>query len=61
MIKSNYDKFPFVSVPNSADACVSGWDAIGATLRQAITKRAARKTVVVVECYTGVHEDEALR
>jgi NAD(P)-dependent dehydrogenase (short-subunit alcohol dehydrogenase family) len=61
MRKSNYDKFPFVSVPNSADACVSGWDAIGAKLRQAITKRAARKTVVVIECYTGVREDELLR
>ena len=60
-MKSNYDKFPFVSVPTSGDACVSGWDAISARLQQAISKRAARKTVLVVECYTGVHEDEALR
>jgi mannose-6-phosphate isomerase class I len=61
MRRSNYDKFPVVSVPNSADACVAGWDAIGAKLRQAIAQRGARKTVVVVVCYTGVHENEVLR
>ena len=58
---SNYDKFPFVSVPNGANACVAGWDTIAEKLRQAIAKRASRKTVLVVECYTGVDEDEVLR
>lgn len=61
MRKSNYDKFPFVPVPNSAGACAIGWNAIGTKLQHAIDKRAARKTVVVVECYIGVHEDEILR
>jgi mannose-6-phosphate isomerase class I len=61
MRNSNYDKFPFVAVPNSTDDCVTGWDAIAARLREAIAKRATRKTVVVVECYTGVHETEVLR
>ncbi len=60
MEKSNYDKFPFVSVPNSADACVTGWNAIAEKLRQSIAQRGARKTVIVVECYTGIHEDEVL-
>ena len=56
--RSNYDKFPVVPVPNGADACVVGWDSIGDRLRQAIARRGARKTVLVVECYPGVHEDE---
>lgn len=60
MRKSNYDKFPFVAVPNAVNACVVGWDAIGARLSQAIATRAAKKTVVIIECYTGVHEDEVL-
>ena len=58
MRTANYDKFPFVTVPNGADACVQGWDAIAAQLEQAVSQRRARKTVLVVECYPGV--DEAL-
>ncbi len=61
MRSPNYDKFPFVSVPDGANACVTGWDAIGQKLRQAVAKRDARKTVIAVECYPGVHEDEVLR
>jgi mannose-6-phosphate isomerase class I len=61
MKPSNYDKLPFVAVPDAANACVAGWDAIADKLRQAVVRRAARKTVIVVECYTGVHEDVVLR
>ena len=56
MRTSAYDKSPFVAVPDGADACVTGWDAIGERLRQAIAQRTARKTVVAVECYPGVQE-----
>lgn len=56
MNSSNYDKFPAVTVPAAANTCVTGWDAIGERLRQAVASRAARRTVVVVECYPGVHE-----
>jgi mannose-6-phosphate isomerase class I len=58
MTQSNYDKFPVIDVPDSANACVTGWDAIAEQLRQAIARRSARKTVLVVECYPGVHEGE---
>ncbi len=61
MNKANYDKFPSVSVPDGANACVAGWNAIAEKLQLAIVKRAGRKTVIVVECYTGVHENEVLR
>ena len=56
--RSNYDKFPVVPVPDAAGACVVGWDAIGDRLREVIARRGARRTVLVVECYPGVHEDE---
>jgi len=56
MRRSNYDKFPFVAVRNAEDACVAGWPAIGRRLRDAIERRAARKTVLVVELYPGVDE-----
>ena len=58
MRKSNYDKFPSVPVPNSANAGVSGWQACSERLREAIAKRGSRKTTVVVECYPGVNEEE---
>ncbi len=57
---SNYDKSPFVAVPNGQGACVTGWDRIVERLRQAIARRATGKTVVTVECYTGVAEEDVL-
>jgi len=53
---SNYDKSPFIDVPDSHGACAAGWENIGARLREAVAARGARRTVVVVECYTGVDE-----
>jgi mannose-6-phosphate isomerase class I len=50
----NYDKFPFVRVPEGEGCCVRGWDDIATRLRQSITCSAAKKVVVAVECYTGV-------
>jgi mannose-6-phosphate isomerase class I len=59
--QSTYDKFPAVEVPGSGGACVVGWDGCAQRLREAIAKRAARKTVLVIECYPGVHESDVLR
>jgi mannose-6-phosphate isomerase class I len=55
-MRSNYCKFPAVAVPGGNGQCVSGWDAIALRLSGAISERAARRTLVVVECYPGVHE-----
>lgn len=60
MRNPNYDKFPFVAVPDADNACVAGWPAIAQKLRDAIQARGPRKTVLVVELYPGVDE-EALR
>jgi mannose-6-phosphate isomerase class I len=57
----NYDKFPYVRVPDGDHACVQGWAAVADRLRRAIAERAAGKTVLVVECYTGVDEEMVLR
>lgn len=57
MRRSNYDKFPVVSVPGDPERCVTGWDAIASRLADAIAQRDARKTVLVVECYPGVHAE----
>lgn len=61
MRRSNYDKYPVVAVPDTAEACVTGWTGIVECLRDAIKKRSSRKTVLVVECYTGVDEVQVLR
>ena len=61
MRTSNYDKYPLVPVPGGETACCLGWADIAARLRQAVTRRAAGKTVLVVECYPGVDEDSVLR
>lgn len=61
MRKSNYDKFPYVQVPGGENCCVEGWRDIAERLRQAIAKRDTRKTVLAVECYTGVDEESVLR
>ncbi len=45
-------------MPNSAGTCVAGWDAIAERLRQAISQRNAPKTVLAIECYPGVDEDQ---
>jgi hypothetical protein len=60
MRRSNYDKYPFVPVASGEGACVAGWEAILQRLRERIDSRAARKTVLTVECYVGVAEAEVL-
>ncbi|MGL5017507.1 MAG: mannose-6-phosphate isomerase, partial [Luteolibacter sp.] len=53
----NYDKYPAVAVPNTAEQCVSGWDGIAARLSRTLTG----KPLLVVECYPGVDELALLR
>ncbi len=53
----DYDKTPVVELPDAGDACVSGWDAIATRLRAAIAARNPSRTVLTVECYTGIDVD----
>jgi mannose-6-phosphate isomerase class I len=59
--KSNYDKFPVIAVPNGAKACVAGLENCAARLRESISSKKARKTILVVECYPGVDSTSVLR
>jgi mannose-6-phosphate isomerase class I len=61
MTHSNYDKFPAVSVPNTTGSVASGWNACARTLVQAVRTRNTSKTVLAVECYPGVDEEEISR
>jgi mannose-6-phosphate isomerase class I len=53
--RSNYDKFPFVTINPSPSACAVGWEAITARLRSACHQQ---RTVICVECYPGCFVDD---
>lgn len=55
MSRSNYDKTPCIEVPETAGACVKGWDAVARRLNDEPGLRRDR-CVVAVECYPGVDE-----
>jgi mannose-6-phosphate isomerase class I len=61
MRRSTYDKFPYVAVPDGGDACATGWGAIAVRLQEAAAGCRAHGTVIAVECYPGVHEEEITR
>jgi mannose-6-phosphate isomerase class I len=52
---STYDKFPYVAVAQDSSACHIGWESIAQQLLRGVTHG---KTIVCVECYPGVFEDE---
>jgi mannose-6-phosphate isomerase class I len=58
MARSNYDRLPTVEVPNGAARCVQGRAAVCEKLKETIVARGSVRTVMTVECYTGVFEDE---
>lgn len=53
--RSNYDKFPFVTVNPSSSECSLGWEGITARLRKLCDKP---RTLICVECYPGCFVDE---
>ena len=59
--QSNYDLFPRIHVETDDNAyALAGWEAIGRELRGAVLHRGAVKTVLCVDCYHGVWEEEIL-
>lgn len=57
MRKSNYDKFPTIVVKGCDTAVVKGWGAVRERLQHEVTGR----TVIAVECYSGVLQEELER
>ncbi len=43
MMQSNYDKQPYVAVPNGAGACVTGWQAVTDRLSKAVAARSMKR------------------
>lgn len=58
-MKSNFDKFPEVSV--QGHSCYSGWDNVIIEINKAIKKNNAPKVIVAVECYHGVFVKEIIK
>lgn len=56
MRKSNYDKFPVVRIREDDSEAARGWDAIAQVLKSVSKQR----TVIAVDCYPGVHDEEIL-
>lgn len=54
-MKSSYEKFPVVRVTSDVSACLEGWEAIAARMKEEI---GAGKRVICIECYPGVLEEE---
>lgn len=57
-----YDKEPFIRIPlsHSENEVWAGYPAIGASISEAVAKKGRQQTVVVVECYPGVRQEEIL-
>lgn len=56
----NYDKAPYVSVPNGTGHASQGWPAILELLRKQIASRSSGRCVLAIETYAGVHDEELL-
>jgi mannose-6-phosphate isomerase class I len=57
--RPNYDKTPVVPVAGHDADCRCSWPAIMQTLREAAGS-ASKKTVIAIECYPGVFEQEII-
>jgi mannose-6-phosphate isomerase class I len=59
-ITNPYNKKPFIDVPCGHVSAWAGWNVIGKCLRQQLRKAPHGATVVAVDCYTGVLDEEVL-
>lgn len=56
----NYDKYPFVEIKDIGCCAWQGYEDIISEVKNRISEKALRKTVVAVDCYPGVYDDEIL-
>lgn len=57
---AKYNKEPSIRIFNRDHEVWAGYQAIGETLKKSLETKGMSKTVVVVECYPGVRQDEVL-
>jgi len=60
MLKSNYDKKPYVEVTGYDHEAFVGYDSIIQEIQKKIAQKGLARTVVTVECYPGVKREEVL-
>lgn len=56
--KSNYDKYPVVTVEQKNHSCVAGWDAVCNELKKKPEVHGQGLFVMVIECYPGTDDAE---
>eukprot|EP01029_Cantina_marsupialis_P027394 TRINITY_DN76559_c0_g1_i1.p1 TRINITY_DN76559_c0_g1~~TRINITY_DN76559_c0_g1_i1.p1 ORF type:complete len:593 (-),score=79.18 TRINITY_DN76559_c0_g1_i1:866-2644(-) len=59
-LKSNYDKVPFVEVKGYENELTQGWENICEYLKKRISQYDTDNLCVVIETYTGVHDEELI-
>lgn len=57
-VVSNFEKYPSIKVRENGDDCIAGWKSICTQLNNAVGQKAGRRTVVVIDCYHGVLDEE---
>jgi hypothetical protein len=60
IMRSNYDKTPFITVKESANDCQEGWEAVCRTIREKVESLKGPKKVIALECYPGVQDEEVI-
>ena len=58
MMSSRYDKEPIIEIRGWEHEAWEGYEAIGFELDAAVKRLGKRKTVIVLECYPGVRQEE---
>ena len=56
---SNYDKYPTIKI-EKYNSCWRGWKDIGEALQKKIVDLPGKSKIVLFDCYTGIHNQEAL-
>lgn len=61
-MKSNFDKYPSVSVTGDKNDCIVGWDLIGDQVNGSVISQLKNKSkvVIVIDCYQGILNDEVV-
>lgn len=57
---SNYDKYPVLPVKGDGYPLAAGWDSIMGALKTALGEGGGKTSVLAVDCYQGIRDDEVL-
>jgi hypothetical protein len=60
-VNANYDKYPKVKITGFDQQCWAGWPAITGQIAAEIHRLQQNKTVLALETYPGVHDDEIIK